>query len=70
MSKSPYEILSMLFSEEGFVHGAFSIKLNNNAKATIHQNEEGFVLSFPEVQPEAIVKKVVHLNVKINGIIF
>lgn len=70
MSESPYEILSMLFSEEGFVHGAFSIKLNNNAKATICQNEEGFVLSFPEVQPEAIVKKVVHLNVKINGIIF
>lgn len=70
MSKSPYEILSMLFSDEGFVHGAFSIKLNNNVKATIHQNEDGFVLSFPDVQPEAVVKKIVHLNVKINGIIF
>lgn len=72
MSKSPYEILSMLFSEDGFTQGegAFSIKLNNNVKAVIHQNEQGFVLSFPDVKPEAVIKKVVRLKLKINGIEF
>ena len=71
MSKpSPYEILTKLFSPEGYVQGAFSIRLNNNTSLRLHQNEEGFVLEFPDVKPEAVVKKVIQLKVKVNGIVF
>ena len=67
-SETPHEILSKLFSEKGYQHGAFAVKLENDITIRVYSASEGFRIKFPEKKPEAKVRKLIPLKTKVEGI--
>jgi hypothetical protein len=66
--ETPHEVLSKLFSKEGYTHGAFSVKLDNNVTVRLFREDDKFVIRFPEERPEAKVRKIIPLKTKVDGI--
>ena len=66
--ETPFEILSKLFSKDGYEHGAFSVKIENNITIRVFRDGDNFMIKFPEERPEAKVRKLIPLKTKVDGI--
>ena len=66
--ETPYEVLSKLFSDEGYSHGAFSVKIENTITIRVYKDGTNFMIKFPEERPEAKVRKLIPLKTKVDGI--
>lgn len=66
--ETPYEVLSKLFSDEGYSHGAFSVKIENTITIRVYKDGANFMIKFPEERPEAKVRKLIPLKTKVDGI--
>lgn len=66
--ETPYEVLSKLFSDEGYSHGAFSVKIKNTITIRVYKDGTNFMIKFPEERPEAKVRKLIPLKTKVDGI--
>lgn len=66
--ETPFEILSKLYSDDGYEHGAFSVKIENNITIRIFKDGDNFMIKFPEERPQAKVRKLIPLKTKVDGI--
>lgn len=66
--ETPFEILSKLFSKDGYEHGAFSVRIENNITIRVYRDGDNFMIKFPEERPEAKVRKLIPLKTKVDGI--
>jgi hypothetical protein len=65
---NPYEIMSSLFSEEGFRVSGFTLKVKSETSVDIYKNNESIIIDFQENQPTITIKKIIKLKLTVEGI--
>jgi|TARA_B100000085_G_C18504729_1_gene497055 hypothetical protein len=68
IQETPYEVLSKLFSDQGYSHGAFAVKIENTITIRVYKEGTNFMIKFPEERPVAKVRKLIPLKTKVDGI--
>ncbi len=65
---NPYEVMSSLFSEEGFKVSDFTLKVKSETSVDIYKNNESIIIDFQENQPTVTVKKIIRFKLTVEGI--
>jgi len=66
---SPYDIITSVFSKDGFSNELFSVKFKDSINIKIEQNKEDFLVSFIDSKPTIKINKYVSLSLTVNSIL-
>jgi len=65
---NPYEMLTQMFSEDGYSNGAFCLRLKDICSFNICKDDEKFRIQFIENKPEVSVGKLFSLKTTVPAI--
>lgn len=65
---NPYEVMSSIFSEDGFKVSEFTLKVQSETSIDIYKSEDSIVIDFQENQPTVTIKKIIKLKLTVEGI--
>mgnify|MGYP003336655534 CR=1 FL=1 len=66
---NPYEVLSKIFSSDGYATDIVTIKFPDKIGISITQEGNKYFVSFEDYKPVIKLKKYLHLSLKLSGII-
>jgi len=66
---NPYDIISSIFSENGFSNELFSVKFKDIINVKIETKNENLLVSFIESKPIIKVNKYISLSLTVNSIL-
>ncbi len=66
---NPYEVLSQIFSKDGFVNEFCAIKFENHIEIKLTQEGNKYLLSFGDSKPSIKLKRYIQLTLKLSSII-
>lgn len=67
-NQTPFEILTDLFSDRGFCHGAFCLSLIDHTNITLTKTDDGFSIKFLDNQPIVKVRRLIPLKATVTGL--